>query len=453
MPKTRSRKRWAVISFLLLLTIVSCGLVEYLFSQHQKVMRDELTSRIKEELAVVRFKAEASLLADIYVAKGLSTLVTINPATVINNWNSYSSGIVNQGKYIRSLALAPNDVIRYVYPLKPNQSAIGTDFRDIPAQWETVTKAREIQDIFIAGPVNLVQGGKALIARCPVFLDPPMNKQYWGVISVVINMDKLFADLRLNSSMVGYDVAVRGTDSLAEKGDVFWGKASVFDKPLATENVVFPYGGWQIAVASKGNLLEALPWIQTHIVRVVGYLLLILLITSFVVIYRLYDRSDALSFIDELTSLPNRRFFMNELEQRFDRAHRREEEHAFVLLSVDINAFKKINDEYGHLAGDRVLIEVAARIRKAVRKSDTLARIGGDEFLAIAEVGEDDHSIDIVRERIMQAVSSEPISIDKKTEISVSISIGSADFSPQMKSVEELYRLADSSMYHYKKAN
>ncbi|CAH8193637.1 hypothetical protein VAE308_1150375 [Vibrio aestuarianus] len=79
--------------------------------------------------------------------------------------------------------LAPNDIIQFIYPFKGNQKAIGLDYRTIPSQWSSIVKAKEIKDIFIAGPFDLVQGGRGLIARIPIFTDPPLNEKYWGSVA------------------------------------------------------------------------------------------------------------------------------------------------------------------------------------------------------------------------------------------------------------------------------
>ena len=84
---------------------------------------------------------------------------------------------------------------------------------------------------------------------------------------------------------------------------------------------------------------------------------------------------------DFLTGLPNRLVLQDRLTQAFALAKRQHK--MFAVLSLDIDDFKKINDTYGHSEGDRLLVEMASRIRGTLRDVDTVARIGGDEFIAL----------------------------------------------------------------------
>src|SRR5690348_3993634 len=90
------------------------------------------------------------------------------------------------------------------------------------------------------------------------------------------------------------------------------------------------------------------------------------------------EHLDQLAHQDSLVSLPNRRGFMRELERLVDRAKRYGESSA--MLFVDLDGLKMINDSFGHLAGDGALVQVAALLNRGVRRSDVVARIGGDEF-------------------------------------------------------------------------
>ncbi|MDW6094654.1 diguanylate cyclase [Vibrio rhizosphaerae] len=447
-------KKWTVIGFLVLLACILIVLVEFIFQRHQEVMRQEIQSRTTEELSIIRFKLEATILADIYVAKSLSTLTTVNASTVAESWEKVSQRIMEQGKYIRSLSLAPNDIIEYVYPLEEDNNVAGLDFRTIPEQWATVKQAHELKEIFIAGPITRGEGEQVIIARCPVFLDPPYNQFYWGVISVDIDIDSLLQSLEVDKVLPGYDIAIRGKDSSGEQGPVFWGQPDVFKHAFAQEMIYFPHGSWSIAIAEQDNvnILDQVPWFQTNIVRVIGYLLLICLIASFLVIYRLYDKSSRLSLYDELTHLPNRRYFMNELNRYFEREKRAKQPIGFALLCIDVNKFKTINDTYGHNVGDLVLVECARRIENAIRDNDCAARIGGDEFLVLLKGGEKGEDLRKIMDRVRHAVSVTPV-ICGELAIQVGISVGYTCYRPEMQSVNEMIHHADNEMYDEKYAS
>ncbi len=176
------RQSWRRLSYALIILFISISitLIEYVDYSHKSFIADGLQTRAKEELSVIRSELEAAVVSDIYVAHSLSTIVTLNPIENIRNWEAIASNIILEGRHIRIIGLAPDDVIEYIYPFPGNEAALGLDYRTIPEQWESVKLARELREIFIAGPIELVQGGQALVARIPIFLDPPFYNQYWG---------------------------------------------------------------------------------------------------------------------------------------------------------------------------------------------------------------------------------------------------------------------------------
>ena len=149
---------------------------------------------------------------------------------------------------------------------------------------------------------------------------------------------------------------------------------------------------------------------------------------------------------DALTGLPNRTVAEDRLEQALARAHRRKQ--MFAILCIDLDGFKAVNDNFGHHAGDELLRVVSTRLRGRIRHSDTLARIGGDEFLAIIEDCNGDSAAQSVGESLVASLQ-EPFNLEGKT-ISVSGSIGIAMYPTDGKHAAELKRNADQAMYRAK---
>lgn len=150
------------------------------------------------------------------------------------------------------------------------------------------------------------------------------------------------------------------------------------------------------------------------------------------------------ALFDKLTGLPNRTLFYNRLEHAIIQSKRSNE--AIALYYIDLDGFKKINDTYGHLVGDQFLIEISKKIHMQLRETDTLARIGGDEFICIAEVNSLEHSYAIAK-RILEG-AKQTIIIDEK-ELSVSASVGIALCYPEdnIDNIDLLIRKADEAMY------
>ncbi len=448
----RNLINWLSISLLVIIVIISVISIEMLSNRHQASIILGKQQKASERLSSFRYKLEARILSNIYVAKTLATLTIVNASSIEKHWDDVAKDIQAQASDIRSLALAPNDVIQYVYPYEENKKAIGTDFRQIPEQWYTVDKARRIKQVFIAGPVHLIQGGVAIIARYPVFLDPPDNQFYWGVISVVLDIDKLFRETGLNELQDQYDVSIRGLDSQGPDGDIFVGGISTFVNPLSQETVYFPHGSWVIALSGKSELNTFSVWIQEHSVRIIGYSILVTLLLVISVIYYLYMMAHRTSLYDELTKLPNRRYFIQTLDRIFQKkkVSKGQSHTSFALINVDLNNFKEINDQYGHHIGDIVLERTAKQIVCSVKENDFVARIGGDEFLIILSDVVTESQVLAEVECIRSHLYSDVINIDD-IAITVTASIGFSLYSTEIADYEDMLLQADVSMYADKK--
>ncbi|MCZ6852742.1 MAG: EAL domain-containing protein, partial [Gammaproteobacteria bacterium] len=162
------------------------------------------------------------------------------------------------------------------------------------------------------------------------------------------------------------------------------------------------------------------------------------------------SRSDSLyqqAHFDALTGLINRHAFEDKLRESLSRSWRGEKG---VLLFMDLDGFKKVNDTEGHKAGDRLLVIISDRLRETLREVDVIARLGGDEFAMIVPGCEDDKSVSVLCERIIKSITK-PVIVDRM-EHSIGASIGVAIFPDDGKKVEELIMKADSAMYRAKES-
>ena len=146
---------------------------------------------------------------------------------------------------------------------------------------------------------------------------------------------------------------------------------------------------------------------------------------------------------DELTGLPNRSFFMTVYKQKFD--HIKRHFRRLALFMLDLNNFKLINDELGHVEGDHVLRLVAGRLQNACRSRDFLARIGGDEFVLLVEDYRDTHDLIRIAEKI-DACINVPIKL-RRNAYRISTSIGIAILNDTDTSTALLLKAADDAMY------
>jgi diguanylate cyclase (GGDEF)-like protein len=152
------------------------------------------------------------------------------------------------------------------------------------------------------------------------------------------------------------------------------------------------------------------------------------------------------AFHDILTGLPNRTLLNDRVEHAINYSKRFNTQ--LAMLFIDLDDFKKVNDNAGHHAGDRVLIEVTQRLQRCIREVDTLARLGGDEFVVLLENLNNNDISSKISKRIINELSK-PFKIADNTYF-ISSSIGISNYPKDSQTTDELIRKADMAMYHAK---
>lgn len=162
----------------------------------------------------------------------------------------------------------------------------------------------------------------------------------------------------------------------------------------------------------------------------------------------LYSETKYLAIIDGLTGLYNRRFFQQTLEREFARSKRHKT--SLSLGMFDIDHFKRVNDLYGHQFGDKALAEISKIIKSALRKTDYIARYGGEEIiLVLPETTAEQAKIPI--ERIREKIAEKEFANGEEI-VNITVSCGIADMNHEINSQEELLSRADKALYESKRA-
>jgi len=197
-------------------------------------------------------------------------------------------------------------------------------------------------------------------------------------------------------------------------------------------------------------VLEKGPWwTATHAGWVVGLLTIVILgMSAWLTVVRRQSRLRVLTVTDPLTGLYNRRGFLLLAEQQWKLATRKKS--SFLLLYLDVDRFKEINDSRGHKEGDLALQAVAAVLRECFRKSDIIGRIGGDEF-AVTAVDARPHSREILEQRLARTVQQSNDRAGREFQLSLSVGILTSDDSLGQLSIEDLLAQADGLMYQQKR--
>ena len=399
---------------------------------------------LQAEAATVRSRLESELNATLSLSLGLSTFVLAKPDFSPADLAQVAASLIRLQPAIRSVALAPDNVIRYIYPLAGNQKALGLRYLEVPAQRDAVLRLMREQRPVTAGPIELAQGGLGIINRIPViFTRPDGSPHYWGLASVAINPLPIFERAGIRSdTRDSMRYALRGKDGLGAQGEVFLGDATLFDNPDAVlMEVVIPGGSWQLAACPLAPADEHGLWMQ-------ALLGMLAAVAGALMAYSLsaHQRIRSMALHDHLTGLANRRQFKLRGQDLFALARRSGCQ--LTLLNIDIDDFKSINDTYGHAAGDAVLVYVANTLRTCCRESDLLARVGGDEFVVLLPDTPAGPPLDALLDRLHAAI--DVMVPGAAVPIRLHISIGVATCSDATPTLDALMHEADEAMYRAK---
>jgi len=185
-------------------------------------------------------------------------------------------------------------------------------------------------------------------------------------------------------------------------------------------------------------------WIASSTIGILAYYISNYMNTSI----KLLDKLEQESTIDFLTGLNNVRQFDNTLNQSFLNVKNKNER--LSILIIDIDFFKKVNDTYGHLAGDSVLQQLGMVLSTFSRSFDIVSRIGGEEFSVILPDCPSEQAIEVA-ERLRVAVETYKFIISDEIKINISISIGAATYPDNVEDLEELIKQADTALYSAKR--
>ena len=239
-----------IFGVIVLLAVALTLVADFLASKWE---REQQINDVTQRLASLRANLEFELYTNIELMRGVSAYVSLNPELEQDEFSQFVGGLLAQRNSIINIGGAKDFVVQMIYPIEGNEKARGIDYRDIPAQRDSVFKAISVKKTILDGPVNLVQGGVGLIARLPVFV----GDETWGVISVVLDYDSVIERAGLTEEH-GLNLVLKKTTNQGGVIGIFQKTTSAELERPVTLPVKLPYGQWQ---------LEAEPatgWTKTH---------------------------------------------------------------------------------------------------------------------------------------------------------------------------------------------
>ena len=250
-------------------------------SQYVRDLRVDVFNRT----SYIRSRLEGIVSSDLQLIRGLTAAIAADPTMSQRRFSAFAASLMQTSDRIMHIAAAPDLVITMVHPLAGNEKAIGEDYLTMPGQRDAVLKARDTGKLVLAGPVELVQGGKGLVGRFPVFIDDGDAGRFWGVVSAIIDVEAVYTQSGLARSDMPIQVAITSSDRPA--GTTFFGRPDLLEQDPVIVEAVFPSTTWRLQAIPAGG------WDQTppYIWQVRGLLLAgsILILVPIVVTGRLFE--------------------------------------------------------------------------------------------------------------------------------------------------------------------
>lgn len=239
--------RWLkLIAALLFFSFI--GATEYLIYEYKRNQQAEL-ERSASELAIrLKSQLETELNGTIFLTHGIEAYVIARNGDIVpDEINSMLEQVYQFSPFFRNIGIAPDNKLSWIIPLEGNEAALGLNYEKLPSQWPSIKQIIESNTAALNGPLPLVQGGLGLIYRAPVYL----NDNYWGMISAVIDADRLFQSLmgEIEQSEMSAQLGLKHKNKTKSVNDApFLGSNTVFNEPSATTVVETPSGDWQLAI-------------------------------------------------------------------------------------------------------------------------------------------------------------------------------------------------------------
>ncbi len=211
---------------------------------------------------LMRGELETALNAKLHLVFGLSGLVRSSDDIDQSVFDAFAAQLVREVQHVRSLQLAPNGVVTYVWPYRGNEAAIGHDLLADPKRRAAAEQAIASRRLWVAGPLNLIQGGVALLGRLPVFLpsaEGDGSENFWGFATILIDLPGLLGEVGLREETGDYRYALRGRDAAGADGAVFFGDASLFTADALVAEIALPAGSWLLVAAPAAGWPKSWP--------------------------------------------------------------------------------------------------------------------------------------------------------------------------------------------------
>ncbi|MCK5858212.1 ATP-binding protein [Abyssibacter sp.] len=200
-------------------------------------------------------RLESELAARLHLVYALSGQVHAGVTYDESAFQNFAAQLAGRVRHVVSLQLAPDAIVTHVWPIADHRAAIGHDLMSDPSRRRTAQRAIDSEQVWVSGPVPLLQGGEAVIGRLPILLPREASNQtdFWGFASVLIDLDGLLRDVGFFDAESGFEYALRAGDTTEGVLPSLYGSTRAFTDNSVTIPVAVPGGDWTMGVIPQGG--------------------------------------------------------------------------------------------------------------------------------------------------------------------------------------------------------
>lgn len=246
------RSQHWIISLLFLIALLMISLKFGRFKKGQ--WEADIRNQIQELLVSKKSSLEKALYSRIYYTRGVAAFVSLKPDISNDEFETLAKEFIKDDSIISTMSLSRDGIINAIYPLEGHEAAIGLNLLTHPERKEIVERTIFTHETFLAGPVELVEGGIAFISYTPIFnATSQPSGRFWGLTDIVIKRDELFQEANISLIYRNLEFALRGEDGKGVNGEVFWGDANIFNREPVTVSIDLPNGEWILAAVPEAG--------------------------------------------------------------------------------------------------------------------------------------------------------------------------------------------------------
>ena len=420
--------------------VILAGVTAYLL---EKTRNSELKAELLGRALHATHRIERQLAYSLSATYTLATLVK-RAGGSLPEFDIVADELIRDIGGVTALQLAPGGVVQQIYPLAGHERALGHDLLQDPKRRVESLTAIQDEALTLAGPFELIQGGTAVAGRLPVLLpDDKGTETFWGFTIALVYLQDLLQSSEIDTALgPDTDYQLSRVDPTTGRTVIFAGSVdTLLAEPLSTP-IRVPNGEWALSVRPRQGWIRF--YQQPMFYAFGGIYVMMLLLVQIIVIQQAQLSSRALH--DALTDLPARALFLEHLGNAI--AHAKRHRSRVAVYFVDLDNFKRINDQHGHAVGDRVLVAIANVVTDAIRATDIAARYGGDEFVVLAPDIGSRADAQTLRSKLVDALRT-TVNVDGQG-VDISTSVGFSLFPDDATSLAPLIDEADSDMYRQK---